>query len=203
MGYGLTLVTPPVEMAVTLNEAKKQVEVATAISYHDDHLQRLIKAASQQALVRSGRQLLTATYRLTCDQFPSGAGRISIPFPPCQSIQSIKYLDTAGVQQTLATTVYRLLAVREPAEICLRYGQVWPDVYDEPDVVEITYTAGVADTCGELGDEDQWMRHAVLLLVQAYWLRDHGQPYDRLTRAADLILEAHRCGDDFTPYGEA
>lgn len=208
--YSLVCTTPPQESPVTLAEAKKQVEIAEAISYHDSHLLRLIKAASQQALVRSGRQLLTASYRLTIDQFPYSAGRISLPLPPCQSVQSIKYYDSEGVHQTLATSVYKLLADREPAEICLKYGQSWPTVYDEPDAVEIAYTAGVADTVSELRDEDEWARQAILLLIQAYWLRDHGQNiqsstglYERIVHAADLILEAHRCGDDFVPYGEA
>lgn len=201
--YSLVCTTPAAEMPVTLAEAKKQLEIAEAITYHDSQLLRLIKAASQQCVVRSGRQLLDTSYRLTIDSFPVSPGRISLPLPPCASVQFIKYYDTDGVQQTLAGTVYRLLADREPAEIALRSGQSWPTVYDEPDVVEIAYTAGVAATAAELRDEDEWLKQAVLLLVQAYWLRDHNQPYDRLTRAAELICEAHRCGDDFVPYGEA
>jgi uncharacterized phiE125 gp8 family phage protein len=199
--YSLGLVTRPVEQAVTLAEAKKQVEIGDAVTYHDDQLRRLIKAATQQVTVRSGRQILTATYRLTLDDFPSG--NLLLPFPPVQSISSLKYYDSDGVQQTLATTVYKLLSDREPAEIALRNGQSWPTVYAEDDAVEITYVAGVADTAGELPDSEEWIKHAILLLVQAYWLRDHGQPYDRITRAAELICEAHRCGDDFVPYGEA
>lgn len=200
--YALVCTTPAAEMPVTLAEAKTQLEIAEAITYHDAHLLRLIKAATQQTVVRSGRQLLATAYRLTLDQFPA-AGRISLPLPPCASVASVKYYDADGVQQTLSATVYRLLADREPAEIVLRSGQSWPTVYDEPDVVAVAYTAGLAATAAELRDEDEWLKQAVLLLVQAYWLRDHNQPYDRLTRAADLICEAHRCGDDFVPYGDA
>lgn len=201
MGYALVRTTPPTELPVTLGEAKKHLEIAEAITYHDDQLLRLIKAATQQALVRSGRQLLTASYRLTLDDFPTG--RIALPFPPLQSVTSIKYYDADGVQQTLATSVYKALTDREPGEIALKYGQSWPTVYGEDDVVEIVYAAGEADTAAELADSAEWAKQAILLLVQAYWLRDHGQPYDRITRAADLILEAHRCGDDFVPYGES
>lgn len=208
--YALVCTTPPVESPVTLSEAKRQLEIAETIAYHDSQLQRLIKAAAQQAVVRSGRQLLIASYRLTLDCFPSSSGNISLPFPPCASVQSVKYYDSDGVQQTLATTVYKLLADREPAEIALKSGQSWPTVYDEADVVEIAYTAGVADTAAELCDEDEWLKQAVLLFVQAYWLRDHGTNiqsalglYERITKAAEAICEAHRCGDDFVPYGEA
>jgi uncharacterized phiE125 gp8 family phage protein len=191
------------ELAVSLAEAKKEVEVATAITYHDDHLTRLIKAATQQAMVRSGRQLLSCRFRLTIDAFPTGNGRIALPYPPLQSVDEIRYYDAAGVQQTLSADVYRVLTAREPGEICLQFGQSWPTVYDEPDAVEVEYTAGVADTAAELEAEDEWYRQAILILVKAYWLRDHSQPYDAEIRAADLILEAHRCGDDFVQFWDA
>lgn len=188
-------------LAVSLTEAKKEVEVAEAITYHDADLTRLIKAATQQATVRSGRQLLTAGYRFVIDAFPLGRNTICLPFPPLQSVESIKYYDAAGDQQTLSTDVYRVLTAREPAEICLKFGQAWPTVYDEPDAVEIEYLAGVADTAEDLQPEDEWYKQAILLIVRAFWLRDHGQPYEAVMRAADLILEAHRCGDDFEEYG--
>ena len=187
--------------AVSLSEAKKQVEVADAITYHDAHIERLILAATQQATVRSGRQLLQTGYRFTFDAFPYGTGRIPLPFPPLVSVESIKYYDIDGVQQTLDAGEYRLLTAREPGEICLRYGKTWPDVYDEPDAVQVEYLAGVAALAEDLGPEEEWFRQAILLLVQAFWLRDHDQQYERIMRAADLILEAHRCGDDFVVYG--
>lgn len=194
------LVTPAAEPLVTLAEAKKEVEIAAAITYHDDHLTRLIKVATQQATVRSGRQLLTAEYQLVRDSFPLSGKNIPLPFPPLQSVESVKYYDADGVQQTLAGTVYRVLDGREPGELCLKHGQSWPTVYDEPDAVEINYTAGVGDEITDLGEADEWMRHAALMLVRAYWMRDHQQPFDAMLRAADLILEAHRCGDDFVEY---
>ena len=201
MQYSIRRISEPAEWPITLGEAKRQVAVAEAITYHDDHLLRLIAAASQQASVRSGRQLLAVSLRLTIDRFPSGSGRILLPYPPLASVESITYLDVTGAEQTLAAEEYRVLADREPGEIALRSGCSWPTVCDEPDAVAIVYTAGRAETAAEMTDEDEWYRQAVLLLVQAYWMRDHQQDFDRLTRAADLILEAHRCGDDFLEYG--
>jgi len=203
VGYALKLVTPPTEQPVTLDEAKKQVEIATSVEYHDDHLQRLIKAATEAAQVRAGRQILTATYRLTLDEFPAESdSRILVPMPPLQSVSSIAYLDSNGVSQTLATTYYRALTDREPGEIILRYGQTWPSTYDEPQAVTINYLAGIADTAAELGDKDEWIKEAILLLVQAFWLRDFGQVNGKIFERVDQILEAHRCGDDFFQYGE-
>lgn len=228
MSYSLVLITSPVEQPVTLAEAKKQVEVADAITYHDDHLTRLIKAAVQHALVRTGRQLLTASYRLTIDAFPSAGGRIFLPLTPLRSVESVEYYDADCDQQTLATTVYKVLADREPGELALRYGQTWPTTYDEPDVVTVNYTVGIRDRLtsessssefssesssgspGETqpagfpagtGEDFEWIRHGILLVIQAYWLRDHQQPYDRLLTAAEAIFESHRVGDDFVQFG--
>jgi uncharacterized phiE125 gp8 family phage protein len=198
--YGLKLVTPPTEQPVTLDEAKKQVEIASSVTYHDDHLLRLVKAATEQATVRSGRQMLTATWRLSLDDFP--ADRISLPMPPLQSVSSITYYDANGTQQTLATTYYKVLTDLEPGQVVLKWGQDWPTVYDEPGSVSITFLAGEADTAYELGDRHEWFKQAVLLLVQAQWLRDFQQPYERIERAAEMILESHRCGDDFVKYGD-
>ena len=203
MGYALKLVTPPTEQPVTLDEAKKQVEIATSVEYHDDHLLRLIKSATEAAQVRAGLQILTATYRLTIDAFPAESdSRILVPMPPLQSVSSIAYLDSNGVSQTLATTYYRVLTDREPGEIILRYGQTWPSTYDEPQAVTINYLAGIADTTAELCDKDEWIKEATLLLVQALWLRDFGQVNGKIFERVDQILEAHRCGDDFFQYGE-
>lgn len=202
MVYSLKLVTPPTEQPVTLDEAKKHVEIASGIEYHDEHLLRLIKAATEHAQVKAGRQILTATYRLTLDDFPStDEGRITLPNPPLQSVSSITYSDANGATQTLATTVYKVLADSEPGQVCLKYGQDYPSVYDEPGSVAITYLCGEADTGYELGDAAEWIKQAILLLVQAYWLRDAGQPYDRVLTAAENILQSHRCGDDFVLYG--
>ena len=203
MGYSLKQITPPTESPVTLDEAKTHVAVASSISYHDDQLTRIIRAATEQVQVLAGRQILTATYRMQIDQFPDDADdAIYLPIPPLRSVSSITYLDANGATQTLATTVYRVQTDHEPGQVILRSGQSWPSTLIEQGAVTITYLAGEADTAGELGDGAEWFKQAVLLLVQVYWLRDFGQPIDRLMLAVDRIIEGHRCGDDFLRYGD-
>ena len=203
MSYSLKQITPPIESPVTLDEAKTHVSVASSISYHDDQLTRLIRAATEQVQIFSGRQILTATYRMSIDRFPDDADDpIYLPMPPLRSVSSITYLDAAGATQTLATTVYMVQTDHEPGQIILRSGQSWPSTLIEQGAVTITYVAGEADTAGELGDGAELVKQAILLLVQAYWLRDFGQPFDRLMVAVDRIIEGHRCGDDFLRYGE-
>jgi uncharacterized phiE125 gp8 family phage protein len=194
----LIVTVPPTTFPVSLAEAKKQVEVATAITHHDDHLTRLIKAATAEVESRTGRTILTTTYELHLDDFPSGSNPIILPRPPLQTVASVAYVDGNGDSQTLSTDVYKVITSREPGEIVFKYGQTWPEVYDESDSITITYNGGYGDEEGDLPDVCEWIKEAILILVHAYWLRDHSQPFERFTLAADRIIEAHRVGDDFS-----
>jgi len=197
--YSLSPITEPTEQPLTLAEAKKQVEVATAITHHDDHLTRLIKAATQHAETYTHRQLLTATWELNIDRCPTSSARINLPLAPLQSVTSVTYFDSAGDEQTLSTDVYKVLSDQEPGQIALKYGQVWPAVYQEAEAVTVRFVAGYADTAAELADSEELLKAALLLLVEAFWRRDFEQRYNRQIKAAEAILEQYRY-DDFVDY---
>jgi uncharacterized phiE125 gp8 family phage protein len=195
----LVLKTAPTVYPVTLTEVKTQLAVASAIAYHDAALERLIRAATEEVQQRSGRTLLTTTWQWVLDGFPSGSKSIYLPMPPLLAVSSVTYVDTDGDTQTLSgTTDYKALTSREPGEVALRYNQTWPETYDENDVVTVEYTAGYHATT--LPARCEWIKQAILVLVQAYWLRDHSQPFDRFTLAADRVIMSHRCGDEFVDY---
>lgn len=197
MGH-LVLKTAPTVYPVSRTEVKKQLEIAAAITYHDEHIDRLIKAATEEVQQRAGRTLLTTTWQWVTNGFPSGSKSFIIPMPPLKTVSSITYYDTDGASQTLSSSVYKVLTAREPGEIALKYNQEWPETYDEPDVVTVEFTAGYHATT--LPAAQEWIRHAILILAQAYWLRDNSQPFERFTTAADRIILANRCGDEFCDY---
>jgi uncharacterized phiE125 gp8 family phage protein len=201
--YSLSLVTAPTEEPITLAEAKHQLGIATAITYHDDELGRLIKAARKDAEEKTHRQILTATWELNLERFPAGSGRIYLPLPPLQSVTSVKYYDTDGDQQTVAETVYKVLTGPEPGEVALKQGQVWPtDLYDEAEPITIRFVAGYADTAAELADTEELLKAGLLLLIEGMWKRDHGErAYEWRLRAANDILERYAPGDEFIDYG--
>jgi len=201
--YSLELITAPSEQPITLAEAKKQVEVATAITHHDDHLTRLIKAATQHAETYTHRQLLTAVYEINIDRFPADSERIDIPLPPLAwdaANNWVKYYDVDGDQQTLSTDVYKVLDNQEPGQIALKYGQSWPSVYAEAESVTIRFSAGYADTAAELADSEELLKAALLLLVEAFWRRDYDQTYAKQIKAAEALLEQYCPGDEFVEY---
>lgn len=116
-----------------------------------------------------GRQLVTSTRTLTLARLPVDG--IELPFPPVQSITSVKYYDSANVQQTLASSVYAAVPLYPPATarapicapqtiLCPKSGQAWPATYPRLDAVEITYVCGYGDSAVAVPDE---FRAAVLL----------------------------------------
>ncbi len=157
----LTLVTAPTDDPLTLEEVKVHLRVT-----HGDEdvlIATLSQAAAHTVEQRIERQLLTATWKLELDCFPAwepywdarwgGWGRpgiIEVPRPPLQSVTSIKYLDTAGVEQTWPGTDY---VVQQPSgpyasagRIMPAVGKAYPDTAPLPGAVRIEFVAGYGAT---------------------------------------------------------
>ncbi len=124
---------PPVEEPVLLGELMAYLDL------DDDSekvmLQGLVSAARIQAELITRRQLVTATYDVSFEDFPFNAmrgrglpdaGILRLPKPPLQSVTSIKYIDSAGVQQTLSSALYQVDIASEPGRVLPVYGQYWP-----------------------------------------------------------------------------
>jgi uncharacterized phiE125 gp8 family phage protein len=198
--YSLALITAPVAQPVSVAEAKKQVELAGGITHHDAHLSRLIRAATQLQTIRTGRQLINATYELSIDRFPRGRGRITLPRWPLQSVTSITYEAGDVTPATLSADAYKVLTRQEPGQVALRVGYGWPLTIAEAEAVTVRFVAGVAATPEALTDADELLKAGILVAVQALWMRDHQQPWEKMLHAAMDIFEGHRSGDDFVEY---
>lgn len=157
---GIKLITGPSVEPVTLAEAKAHARILT--SDEDSLITSLIVAARRMAERRTGRAFITQTWELALDAFPED---IELPLPPAQSIDSVKYLDINGVQQTLSSTEYLLDTYSEPAWLTVAYGKSWPATYEVPNAVKIRWLAGYGDTASAVPQElRQWILSQV-----AYW----------------------------------
>ena len=134
---GLVLVTAPATEPVTLVEAKDHLRLE--ISDDDTLVTSLIVSAREFAEQETHRQLVTATWKLTLNSFPS---EIRLPLPPLQSVSSLKYLDTDGTQQTLASSNYDVDTDSEPGRICLAYGKSWPSIRSVKNSIEVEFICG-------------------------------------------------------------
>lgn len=160
----LSLVTEPATEPITLDEAKAHLRVS--ITDDDALITALIVAARERAEQETRRALITQTWDATGRYFP---GVIRVPKPPLISVTHVKYFDTANVEQTLnATTFYKTSAPAGPdagpGRISLRYGQVWPSVYAEEDVVTVRFVAGY----GAAADVPQTIKQGMLLAI-GHW----------------------------------
>jgi uncharacterized phiE125 gp8 family phage protein len=86
---------------------------------------------------------------------------IDLPMAPIISVSSVKYLDTAGVEQTLDTSVYELVNTGLEPQIRLKINQVWPSVRPVSDAVRVTAIAGYSTV-------PESIRAAMLMLI-AQW----------------------------------
>lgn len=148
------LVTPAASEPVSLVEAKAHLRVD--VTDDDLLITSLISSARLHAEMVTQRQFVTATWKLVLDAFP-GPSLMGVPAgvpfslpghavllnkSPVQSVTSIKYLDMAGVQQTMPSTDYTVDTSTEPARITPVFGKIWPISMPQIGAVEITFNSG-------------------------------------------------------------
>lgn len=161
----LSTVTPPAEL-LTANDPvlRQQLRLEADETGNDELLSAICAAARQKAENYTRRRFLTQTLQLRRDGF--GPGVIDLGVAPVVSIESIKYLDTAGVWQTVPEASYRLLVSSVPAAVVPEYGRIWPVPRAGGDTVEIRFEAGFgADQSFVPAD----LVHAVRLLAAHYF----------------------------------
>lgn len=199
--YGLSLVTAPTIEPVTLEQAKKQVGLSLDDGYHDELLGSLITAARQTVEARTNRAIINQTWDMVLDCFPYGLEPIYIPKAPLSSITSIKHYDTSNVEQTIATSVYKVLTNREPGEVLLKYQQSWPALYSEAAVVTIRFVAGYGATASTVPAA---LKQAILLLV-THWFNNReavliGSISKEIELSFNALCDQFSVGDEFHCY---
>ena len=158
----LKLITAPNEFGVvTLEQAKAHLRV----SHADDDA--VITAMIGRAVAQFdgprgiGLCLSTQTWELRLDAFPLC---IDIPLGPVASVLSVKYIDMAGVEQTLAALNYKLDTGGEMARLVPAFGLSWPAPRSEIGAVAVQFVAGSASV-----DINKALIGGVLLLVGHYY----------------------------------
>lgn len=137
----LTVITGPTTEPITIDEAKSAIR----IDHDDDDLliEGYITSARIFAEAFLSRYLMTQTLERSWDNWPGSV--IDLDIWPLQSIDSVKYLDTASpvAEQTLVVNADYY------ADIIMIGGRVvgiysWPATADQPNAVKIRVTAGYA-----------------------------------------------------------
>lgn len=123
MSGALTIKTEPAKEPVTTAEAKLHLRVD--LSDDDALIDTLIITARRMVESECLHALITQTWEYFIEEFPEGE-EIELPWPPLQSVTSVKYKDYDGDTNTLSTDVYFVDTDSTPGRIILKPGQSWP-----------------------------------------------------------------------------
>lgn len=151
----LTRLTAPAAL-VTLAEAKQALRI-----YHDrddDFLTQCIAAATEyldgpNGIV--GQMIGSQQWAWKTAWFTDP---LRLPIGPVATVDSVKYLDLNGVEQTLSSAVYYLFRDARGPYLALVPGQSWPATMGRDDAVTVTFTGGIAPTPAPI-------KSAILLLA--------------------------------------
>ena len=166
----LQLINPPAEEPVSLAEAKLHVRVD--ITDDDALISALISAARQAAESLTGRQIVTARWKLVLDSFPGSslmgvpAGQsfslpgnaILLPKCPVQSVVAIQYLDMGSNLQTMPQSDYVVDVACEPARLTPVFGKIWPISLPQIGAVWITFDAGYGPAASAPEGLKSWIK---------------------------------------------
>lgn len=186
MDWSLNRVSDPASKPVSVSEVKDQSRIETTAE--DTLVERLIDAAtaSIDGPYGIGICMVSQQWEWAMDRFPL---RFEIPLYPVISVDSIKYTDEDGVEQTLDASVYRVDTHSNPARITLAWNQTWPSARLVSNAVKVTFTAGYSSVPEDL-------KHAVIMLV-AHWYENReavlvGSVATPMPMAVDAILNRYR-----------
>lgn len=183
----LALFAAPGTEPITLSEAKAHLRVTATDD--DTLINSLITAARQWSEDFTRRALITQTWDYKLDAV---ADEMEIPLPPLQSVTSVKYIDTLGVEQTLATSEYTVDAAATRGIVRLAYDKSWPSTRLQANAVTIRFVAGYGNAAAVPGT----IKAACLLMLGELYARREtaivGAPIATVPVSAEYLLWPHR-----------
>lgn len=188
-----TLETAPTVEPVTVDELMRHCRITIQDDDQDQYLSDLITAARRYCEKNTNRAFISQTWELRLDDWPSD-DIIRPPRPPLQSVETFAYTDAAGDAQTLTeNTDFVVDIYSTPGRVMLAYNKSWPDVYDQPNAITVTYEAGYGDTADDVPAE---LRQAILFLA-AHWFEvrepvSMGAQPSRVPLTVDALLDEYR-----------
>lgn len=197
------IIEPTLE-PLTLAEVKEHLRVD-----HDDEdnvIAIYIRAAREfleGPLGFLGRALVTQSWRLTLDSFPTTItdAAIRIPLPPLQSITQIAYDDSAGVEQIIDAADYYVDNQSEPGWVVPSGSLAWPTPIDAINSVRVDFVCGYLGTSNDspsvvLANIPFNIKAGMLLMIgNMYENREDnvvGVISTRLPNGAEYLLRRHK-----------
>lgn len=170
----LVVTTAALTTPVSLTNVKNYLKID--YSTDDTLITSLIEAARDYTEAYLGSTLITTEYTYYTDKF---SYIMRIPLGPVQSIDSVKYYNTAGTLTTLSTDDYS--ASGDKRRIIVTDIPTLED--DRLSAVQIAFTAGYSDTESSVPDI---IKTAIYEMI-AYWYEIREDTTDIPVRAISLL----------------
>ena len=181
MLYRSIVITPPEIEPITLEEANTHLRV----SGQDEEVTRLITVARKSLERYLKRTFITTQYKVFSECWHEC---MHLPYPTLQSVESVKYIDINGDEQTLSEPdYYHVVTNDDPGYIKKRFDACYPELdYGNPDAISIEYTAGYGDTANDVPED---IRHALKLMITNYYEQRGDIIIGSVTRIPNYILD--------------
>jgi uncharacterized phiE125 gp8 family phage protein len=161
----LVLTSGPAAEPLDLDALKEHCHVDG--SDHDGYLTTLGKAARERVELDTGRALITQTWTLYRDRFPTCDDVAVLLSPsPVQAVNSITYTDTAGASTVWTATEYQVDVHDIRGRVLPVFGYTWPSTYEQMNAVAIEFDAGYG---ADGSDCPEALLHAMKLLVGTWF----------------------------------
>lgn len=142
MWLSAIVVEAPAATAVSRAQVKEFLRLDVDDTAFDTEVDGWIAGVIDTAEAITGTRLVTQTVQLQADSF---ADLARLPIAPVQSIDSITYRDTAGVEQTLDADRYELFGAGLIFGVRAAAGSGWPVGWTGRGGVTVTATVGYGD----------------------------------------------------------
>lgn len=140
LAWSLERTTAPINRPVSIESLKRAIRISVEDDSHDETLLMLIDGATEQVEHDTSSALITQTYKMKRDCFPSDQNYIYLPVRPVQSVSHVKYFNFKTETETTFSDWY---FDQSQNMIVLNRDESWP-TNDEK--VVITFVAGYGDT---------------------------------------------------------
>lgn len=190
-GYGkLQLKTAPTTPVLTTAEAKTHLRIDSSFTADDTYIDSLILAATQSAENYLNMKIMSQTWNLYLDCFPSYIDLMTSN-PRSLVVNNIKYLDTDNVSQTLAASNYVVDDKIKPSRVYKSVDGSFPDTYESPNAVTVEFTLGYSLT----SEVPEAIKQAILLFVGSMYenrMSVSDRSYKEVPQTVEFLLEPYR-----------
>ncbi len=165
------IITYPTFEPITVADAAEYLRVDNVVA--DTALITALITTARQAVEQYCNRYIAEQ---TIETALTGWSDIITLSAPVQSVTSIKYLDIAGVEQTLNSNQYLVDYYSQPVQITPAYNVTYPALYDVANNVKIRFVAGY--TTGDSPDTVPMplpLRYGMLLIIGDLYANREGQ----------------------------